>query len=146
MSAMGLIIANCNVTVTFHGDKTYDGPLAGLKEWAKTNDVSAMRRCVSGSFRHGLFPCIIAASGRVAAALSVYSGYKVAMGDGRSFFTRKDALACYAALHKAGVPVTAESLVWAISETPYDIAVETKQPELPLGQTSIQQQHAEAPF
>lgn len=142
MSAMNLIVApTVEILATFHGDAVYGGLLSGLAYWAKENNVGVLRSCMIDGERHGLFPCIVATCPRVASALSVYSGYEVAVGDGRSFFTRKDALACYITLLRAGVPVTAECLVWAITETPY-----TK-PEAPKSQSpSIEAQMADLPY
>lgn len=138
---MNLVRGNWEIVATFHGDKTYEGRLFGLALWAKIKDVGVLRECRIGGERHGLFPCLVARDESIASALSVYSGYEIAVGDGRSFFTRKDALECYRTLAKAGVPVTHECLVWAVSELPYD-SPKPKQPDQP----SIAQQHAEAPF
>jgi hypothetical protein len=143
MSAMNLIVAPQSVvTVIFQGDKEFAGKLGELGSWAKQNNAGVMRSCVSeDGERYGLFPCIVAMCPRVASALSVYSGYEVAVGDGRSFFTRKDALQAYITLQRAGVPVSPECLVWAITETPY-----TK-PEAPKSQhPSLAEQYAKLPF
>jgi len=142
MSAMGLVnIPSAEILATFQGDQVYGGPLHGLASWAKENNAGVLRSCVSEGERHGLFPCLLATCPRVASALSVYSGYEVAMGDGRSFFTRKDALACYLVLKRAGVPVSPECLVWALTELPH-----TK-PEAPASQQpSIAKQLADTPF
>ena len=143
MSAMNLIVAPKSVvTVVFQGEKVFTGPLSDLGPWAKEHNAGVMRSCVSDEGeRYGLFPCIVAMCPRVASALSVYSGYEVAMGDGRSFFTRKDALQCYIALSRAGVPMSPEMLVWAITETPYS------KPEAPKSQQpSLAEQFANLPF
>lgn len=119
---MNLIQAPTTVVcAAFHGDQTFVGQLQHLGKWAKDNNAGVLRSCTIDDGRYGLFPCLVATNERVAAALSVYSGYKVAFGDGRSFFTRYDALACYRALARAGVPVTASSLVWAITDRSYDL-------------------------
>lgn len=141
MSAMNLIVAPTTVVrAAFQGDKTFTGKLADLGRWAKENNAGVLQSCHVDDERHGLFPCIVATNERVASALSVYSGYEVAMGDGRSFFTRKDALQCYVTLTRAGVPISPECLVWAITELPY-----TK-PETKSQQPSYEQQLLDCPF
>lgn len=143
MSAMGLVnIPSAEIIATFHGDACYSGPLHGLASWAKEHNVGVLKGCTIEGDRHGLFPCLLATCPRVASALSVYSGYEVAMGDGRSFFTRKDALACYVTLLRAGVPVTPECLVWAVTELPYDSPKPSSNPTQP----SIEQQMADLPY
>ena len=125
MSKMNLIVSPTTVVcAVFHGDQTFVGPLSALGQWAKDNNAGVLRSCTIDDERYGLFPCLVATNERIAAALSVYSGYKVAFGDGRSFFTRADALACYHALSRAGVPVSASCHVWAITDRAYDIPMD----------------------
>lgn len=145
MSAMNLIVApECEIVASFHGDKLYGGPLSGLAEWAKENDAGVCSLCTSDGQRHGLFPCIVATNERVASALSVFSGYEVKVGDGRSFFTRKDARACYTTLARAGIPMSPDMLVWAITNVAYPEAQPKQSPQ--TGQPSVAQQHAEMFF
>lgn len=142
---MNLIVAPTTVVCAlFQGDKTFVGNLGELGVWAKENNAGVLKSCHIDDERYGLFPCLIATCPRATSALSVYSGYEVAMGDGRSFFTRKDAIECYLALKRAGVPVTPECLVWAVSELPY--SAPTK-PEAPKSQQpSVEAQLADSPF
>jgi hypothetical protein len=145
MSAMNLIVApEAEIVASFHGDKLYGGSLSGLTEWAKENDAGVCSLCTSDGQRHGLFPCLIADTPRMATALSVFSGYEVAVGDGRSFFTRKDARACYIALARAGVPVKPELLVWAITNVAYpEASPKTSSKPNVVEQPSVAQQHAD---
>ena len=142
MSAMNLIVApECEIVASFHGDKLYGGSLSGLAEWAKENDAGVCSLCTSDGQRHGLFPCIVASNERVASALSVFSGYEVAVGDGRSFFTRKDARNAYIALTRAGIPMSPDMLVWAITNVAYPETTPKVAPD--FGQPSVAQQHAD---
>jgi hypothetical protein len=144
MSAMNLIVAPATeILATFHGDQAYGGPLNGLAAWAKENNVGVLRGCTIEGERHGLFPCILASNERVASALSVFSGYEVAVGDGRSFFTRKDARACYITLARAGIPMSPDMLVWAITDVAYDSPKPTQAPKSATSQPSVAQQHAD---
>ena len=120
MSKMGVVNApTTNVVITFKGDKIYDGRLDGLGAWIKRENPGSITGSTSDGYKHGVFPCIIAADPRMSAALSVLSGHPVAVGDGRCYWDRHQARRDYDQLVRLGIQVPKEALVWGITEVPY---------------------------
>jgi len=130
---MGVVnTPNANVVATFKGRAgIYEGPLSGLVAWAKENGADTLVSCTSEGNRHGLFPCLIATDERVAAALSTLSGYHVAMGDGRTYYSRSQAIKDYSAMAKAGIPVSPEMFCWGITDLPYSVKEEAPKASAP---------------
>lgn len=132
MSKMGVINApEANVTITFKGDKIYDGPLGGIGAWIKANKPGTITGATSDGCKHGVFPCIVAAGPRMSAALSVLAGYRVAVGDGRCYWDRAQARRDYDQLVRLGIPVPKEALIWGITEVPYGTITVSKEPVQP---------------
>ena len=121
MSAMGVVnTPETNVVATFKGAAgIYEGPIGDLVAWAREHNAFYLVSCTSEGNRHGLFPCLLATNERVAAGLSVLSGYEVAVGDGRTYYSKAQALEDYRALTLAGIPIGPEAFIWGITDVPY---------------------------
>lgn len=125
------------IVATFKGGKKYSGLLGELKEWAIENDVDAPLSCHTSEGRHGLFPCIVAETNRMAGALSVLVGARIVKDDGATFATRNQMKQVARSMARAGFRVSAVSCLWGITELPYEEDSSAKpkpkdQPELPL--------------
>ena len=118
INARSVVFTDTEVIVSFFGGKLYQGPLAGLKEFARVNELDRPTNCRSNGARHGLYPCL-RATNETAQAISMLAGRPIAAGDGMTFGSRSALLKAVAALRAAGIVPPPEALAWGITDAPY---------------------------
>jgi len=121
MSARKVVLApEAQVVVSFKGGLVYTGVLAGLRQWAIENRADMPLSCHSEGFRHGIFPCLVATTERLAGALTWIAGAHVAVGDGSTFAGREQMRKAARSLMGAGFQLDEEAFQWGITEFPYE--------------------------
>lgn len=134
------------IHATFKGSKSYAGELAGLREWAITNEVDAPLSCFTDLGRHGLFPCLVATNEKIATGLSVMMGTHIEQNNGATFASRLQMRGVAVALSRAGIRLDRESFQWGITELPYADGVKAAQPKQMTMDEALELQLADGPF
>jgi hypothetical protein len=118
-SVKPLDFSNPIIEATFNNGHTYNGPLNGLKEWAKSHKVGYPTMCSVNGERRGIYPCFELRSDTITIAMSVLKGVQIPVGETLLYPGREALRRDLEALRAGGVEPDPERLFWGITEASY---------------------------